>query len=140
MVRANFVKRRSDVFPVLPAGHRFADLALHGIVCAFVRQVTRNRISAMLSAIYKSPKKPETYLYVLRRDDFSQVPPALLATFGAPQLVTVLDLTSRATLAGADLVKVRQMLTDHGYYLQLPPPPEDLLKEHKNWLDSQNRQ
>ncbi|TXH97473.1 MAG: hypothetical protein E6Q75_04745 [Rheinheimera sp.] len=94
----------------------------------------------MLSAIYKSPKKPETYLYVLRRDDFSQVPPALLATFGTPQLVTVLDLTSRATLAGADLVKVRQMLTDHGYYLQLPPPPEDLLKEHKNWLDSQNRQ
>lgn len=94
----------------------------------------------MLSAIYKSPKKPETYLYVLRRDDFSQVPPALLATFGSPQLVTVLDLSSRTTLAGADLGKVRQMLTDQGYYLQLPPPPEDLLKEHKNWLDSQNRQ
>ena len=91
----------------------------------------------MLSAIYKSPKKPETYLYVLRRDDFSQVPAALLEMFGKPQLVTVLDLNSRASLAGADLAKVQQMLTDTGYYLQLPPPPEDLLKIHKNWLDGQ---
>ncbi len=91
----------------------------------------------MLSAIYKSPKKPETYLYVLRRDDFSQVPAALLEMFGKPQLVTVLDLSSRVSLAGADLEKVRHMLTETGYYLQLPPPPEDLLKSHKNWLDGQ---
>jgi uncharacterized protein YcgL (UPF0745 family) len=91
----------------------------------------------MLSAIYKSPKKPETYLYVMRRDDFRQVPAALLETFGQPQLVTVLDLASRTTLAGADLGKVRQMLTEHGYYLQLPPPPEDLLKIHQQWLTDQ---
>lgn len=91
----------------------------------------------MLSAIYKSPKKPETYLYVMRRDDFGQVPAALLETFGQPQLVTVLDLASRTTLAGADLAKVRQMLTEHGYYLQLPPPPEDLLKIHQQWLTGQ---
>jgi len=94
----------------------------------------------MLSAIYKSPKKPETYLYLTRRDDFSQVPAALLETFGSPQLVTVLDLSGRSMLAGADLNKVRQMLTEQGYYLQLPPPPEDWLKEHKNWLDTQTGQ
>jgi uncharacterized protein YcgL (UPF0745 family) len=34
-------------------------------------------------------------------------------------------------LAQADIEKVKQALTEQGYYLQLPPPPEDLLKQHK---------
>jgi len=88
----------------------------------------------MLTAIYKSTRKEQTYLYLAKRDDFSMVPAALLTMFGAPQLVTVLDLSRREQLAGADLVKVQQELTDKGFYLQLPPPAEDLLKEHKAWL------
>ena len=90
----------------------------------------------MLTAIYKSPRKDQTYLYLTRRDDFKIVPEALLKTFGAPQLVTVLDLSRRTELAGADLAKVRAALTEHGFYLQLPPPPEDLLKDHRDWLAS----
>ena len=92
----------------------------------------------MLTAIYKSPKKPETYLYLSKRDDFSAVPAALLETFGTPQLVTVLDVSGRSRLAGADLAKVQTMLTEQGYYLQLPPPPEDLLKQHQAWLGAQS--
>ena len=33
-------------------------------------------------------------------------------------------------LVNADIEKVKQALTEQGYYLQLPPPPEDLLKQH----------
>jgi len=91
----------------------------------------------MLTAIYKSSKRPDTYLYVPKRDDFSQVPAALLEMFGRPELVTVLDLASRQQLAGADLAKLQQDLTERGFYLQLPPPQEDLLKAHKAWLASQ---
>ncbi len=91
----------------------------------------------MLTAIYKSAKRPDTYLYVPKRDDFSQVPAALLEMFGRPDLVTVLDLAGRQQLAGADLAKVQQDLTERGFYLQLPPPQEDLLKAHKAWLAAQ---
>ena len=35
----------------------------------------------MLTAVYKSKKKADTYLFVEKREDFSRVPDALLATF-----------------------------------------------------------
>lgn len=92
----------------------------------------------MLTAIYKSPRKEQTYLYIKQRDDFKAVPEALLKTFGTPQLVTVIDLSKRSQLAGAELAKVQSALVEQGYYLQLPPPPEDLLKDHRDWLAQQN--
>jgi uncharacterized protein len=85
----------------------------------------------MLCAVYKSPKKQGTYLYVKQRDDFSAVPEVLLKTFGNPALVTLLNLARREQLALADIEKVKQALTEQGFYLQLPPPAEDLLAEHK---------
>jgi len=88
----------------------------------------------MLCVVYKSPKMDQTYLYVLRRDDFSAVPEALLKTFGQPQLVTLINLATKSKLAHADIDKVRLQLTEQGFYLQLPPPPEDLLKAHKESL------
>ncbi|EBZ0928192.1 hypothetical protein D7O09_16365, partial [Salmonella enterica subsp. enterica serovar Typhimurium] len=36
----------------------------------------------------------------------------------------------RKKLVNAELEKVKQALSEQGYYLQLPPPPEDLLKQH----------
>ncbi len=35
-----------------------------------------------------------------------------------------------AKLVNADLEKVKQALSEQGYYLQLPPPSENLLKKH----------
>ncbi|GAA3530156.1 YcgL domain-containing protein [Zobellella aerophila] len=84
----------------------------------------------MLCVVYKSPKKAETYLFVERRDDFSRVPAPLLATFGTPQLVMLINLATKTRLALADLNKVTLSLRTQGYYLQLPPPPENLLKAH----------
>ncbi|WP_166840902.1 YcgL domain-containing protein [Rheinheimera pleomorphica] len=85
----------------------------------------------MLCAVYKSLKKDSTYLYVQRRDDFSAVPDVLLKTFGTPVLVTLLNLAKREHLALADIDKVRQQLSEQGYYLQLPPPEDNLLAQHK---------
>ena len=59
------------------------------------------------------------------------MPEGLLQTFGTPQLVTILNLAKREKLAFADLDKVRERLNEQGYYLQLPPPQEDLLVEHR---------
>jgi uncharacterized protein YcgL (UPF0745 family) len=85
----------------------------------------------MLCAVYKSVRKDSTYLYVERRDDFSKVPDALLQTFGTPVLVTLINLARREHLARADIDKVKQQLQSQGYYLQIPPPVDNLLAEHK---------
>ncbi len=89
----------------------------------------------MLCAIYKSLKKPQTYLFVKKRDDFSDVPEALKEIFGTPNLVTIINLATKEKLAMADIDKVKENLVTQGYYLQLPPPTENLLKEHKATMD-----
>ncbi|KKC98008.1 MULTISPECIES: YcgL domain-containing protein [Photobacterium] len=85
----------------------------------------------MFCAIYKSPKKENTYLYIKTKDDFSDVPEALLSTFGTPQFVMVLKLSHERKLALADINKVREQLSSQGYYLQIPPPVTNLLDEYK---------
>lgn len=85
----------------------------------------------MLCAVYKSKNKLDTYLFVEKRDDFSKVPEPLLAMFGQPVFVMLLNLAKRQQLAQADLSQVKQQLSEHGFYLQLPPPTENLLDELK---------
>ena len=93
----------------------------------------------MLCAIYKSAKKAQMYLFVKTRDDFSLVPEQLMAMFGTPRLVTLTNLATKTKLAFADLDKVKTNLNDEGYYLQMPPPQEDLLKQHKIQMDAQKQ-
>lgn len=93
----------------------------------------------MLSAVYKSPKKADTYLFVEKRDNFERVPEALLEMFGQPELVMVFNLAGRERLGVADINKVQAGLTEQGFYLQLPPPPENLLDEHKASLTAQGK-
>ncbi len=58
--------------------------------------------------------------------------------FGQPQLAMILPLDGRKKLVNADIEKVKQALTEQGYYLQLPPPPEDLLKQHLSVMGAEN--
>jgi len=80
-----------------------------------------------LVSIFKSAKKDEMYLYVMKRDRFQRVPDPLLAQFGEPEHVMDLLLTSEKTLARVDVKKVMDELTHKGFYLQMPPPKESML-------------
>lgn len=82
----------------------------------------------MNAYIYRSPKKDEMYLYVAKKDDFSDIPEALLERFGKPQWVMAVDLSTRKHLAREDIEEVRTNLKSRGYHLQLPPTTEALLK------------
>ncbi len=84
----------------------------------------------MLCSIYKSPKKEGAYLYVPKKDDFSEVPQPLKDMFGKPVFVMVIKLDSRK-LAQVDVNKVKESLESEGFFLQLPPPPENLLETYK---------
>ena len=88
----------------------------------------------MICAVYKSLKKEATYLYVERRDDFSRVPSALLDIFGCPQFVMLLPLKADRPLSFVDVEQLHQALQTQGYLLQLPPPEENLLKQHRQQL------
>lgn len=75
----------------------------------------------MHCVIYKGSRKPESFLYIERPDDFTRVPEALLRMFGELELLMELDLASRTRLANADLEEVKRLLVEQGFYLQMPP-------------------
>lgn len=81
----------------------------------------------MLCAIYKSPKKAGMYLYVAKRDQFDQVPQALREMFGKPHFVMLFNLKGDKPLVRADKAEVLAKIESDGFYLQMPPPPENLL-------------
>ncbi len=83
----------------------------------------------MICAVYKSLKKADTYLFVNKKGQFDDVPAPLMQVFGPPQLVMLLPLQKRQQLGIADINKVKADLAEKGYYLQLPPPPVDMLQE-----------
>ncbi|WP_251359869.1 YcgL domain-containing protein [Kangiella sp. TOML190] len=80
----------------------------------------------MLSSIYKSAKRPDTYLYVPYQADLADLPETLMAMWGEPELVMHLDLDKKHKLALADINEVKSKLNEEGYYLQMPPSEEDL--------------
>lgn len=88
----------------------------------------------MICAVYKSPKKDATYLFVERRDDFSRIPDSLLTVFGKPQFVMLLSLKQTRSLAFVEPERLLEALAMQGYFLQLPPPEPDLLKQHRQQL------
>lgn len=81
----------------------------------------------ILTQIYKSPRRDETYLYVDKQRGLSVVPEALLNTFGTPQEVMLLMLTPDKKLARVQAADVCRQLLAQGYYLQMPPPRENYL-------------
>lgn len=85
----------------------------------------------MLTAVYKSSKKADTYLYIEKRDDFSKIPQPLMDMFGIPKYVMMFDLSKRDKLGIADIVLVKEKLSEEGFYLQLPPPEDNLLDQFK---------
>ena len=91
-----------------------------------------------ICSIYRSPKKNEMYLYVLKSDVLKRVPPELLAAFGTPYHAFDLVLSPERALAREDIHKVLENLDAQGYHLQMPPAgdeyiehlPEELLRRN----------
>ena len=71
--------------------------------------------------VYKSERRPDTYLYLAKEDDFESIPTALRDAMGELELVMGLALHSSRKLASADVERVMRELVDLGFYLQLPP-------------------
>ncbi|KPB74349.1 YcgL domain-containing protein [Pseudomonas cannabina] len=91
-----------------------------------------------ICSIYRSPKKSEMYLYVLKSDILKRVPPELLMAFGKPVHAFDLVLSPERALAREDINLVLENLDSQGYHLQMPPAedeyiehlPEELLRRN----------
>lgn len=75
----------------------------------------------MQSYIYKSLKKNELYLYLTKKDDFSDIPEPLLSSFGKIEFVMELEITAERKLAREDNQKVILGLQEKGFFVQMPP-------------------
>ena len=75
----------------------------------------------MQAYVYKSQRKPDTYIYLAKRDDFDALPAELGATLAPYAFVLEVALTPERRLAQADAALVRANLAERGFHLQLPP-------------------
>jgi uncharacterized protein YcgL (UPF0745 family) len=81
----------------------------------------------MQAFVYKSLRKPDTYLYLRERDAFGLLPEAVRAPLGALEFVMDLALAPGRNLARADAAVVRANLVEHGFHLQFPETQLDPL-------------
>jgi hypothetical protein len=81
-----------------------------------------------ICSIYKSPRKNEMYLYVLKSEALGRVPETLLAAFGPPVHAFDMVLTPQRTLAREDIHKVLDNLERQGFHLQMPPAEEEYIE------------
>ena len=91
-----------------------------------------------ICSIYRSPRKNEMYLYVLKSDALERVPENLLLAFGKPFHAFDLVLSPERKLSREDIHQVLANLEKQGYHLQMPPAedeyiehlPEELLRRN----------
>ncbi|QLF94353.1 YcgL domain-containing protein [Pseudomonas sp. ABC1] len=91
-----------------------------------------------ICSIYKSRRKNEMYLYVLKQDALARVPEALLAAFGAPIHAFDMVLSPERQLAREDIAQVLANLDQQGYHLQMPPPEDDYIQHLPEELLTRN--
>lgn len=75
----------------------------------------------MHAYVYKSLRKPDTYVYLAERDAFGCMPEAVRAQLGPLQFVLDVPLTPERRLARVDAAQVRDSLAARGFHLQMPP-------------------
>lgn len=79
----------------------------------------------LFCSIYKTRKKAGMYLFVDRQKGLKDLPEALLNQFGHPIHVNDMILSADRSLARADAEQVMDAIRDQGFYLQMPPPPDE---------------
>jgi uncharacterized protein YcgL (UPF0745 family) len=70
--------------------------------------------------IYRCSRKPDLYLYLAEKDDFSRVPAEIMRGLGMTEFSMELELTADTKLAKEDVAAVMKNLDEKGFHLQLP--------------------
>ena len=92
----------------------------------------------MICAVYRSSKRPNTYLFLTKKDDFSVIPAELLQVFGRPELVMLLTEDKLEKVLSVSKEKLLQELTTNRYWLWIRQEEENLLTQHRTYLSQEN--
>ncbi len=77
--------------------------------------------------VYRSKHKQGLYLYLVEKDDFSQVPESLLKMLGETTFSFEFDLSENRKLVRAEALEVIRNMKENGFFLQMPPAKDELL-------------
>ena len=77
--------------------------------------------------VYKSLRKPDTYLYLPKADAFASLPEAVGAPLQPWQFVLEFELAPEKRLPRVDAAVLRANLDAQGFHLQFPPSVLDPL-------------
>lgn len=92
----------------------------------------------MKTFIYKSSLKNELYLYIVNKDDFSDVPQSLYDSMGKePIFVMEITLSEAKPLARETVSHVIKNLQAQGFHVQMPPQVNNItaFKEPSNYVN-----
>ncbi|MBD3669653.1 MAG: YcgL domain-containing protein [Gammaproteobacteria bacterium] len=86
----------------------------------------------MITAVYKSRRKTDTYVYVIKQEDeatnLDVVPESVRTPLGQLDYVMDIDLSTRDKLARVDIEALKRALDENGLYIQMPPTQEELTR------------
>jgi len=82
--------------------------------------------------VYRSNTKPGMYLYLVEKDDFSDVPESLIKLLGDIVYSFEFDLSKNRKLVKAEALEVIRNMEENGYFLQMPPVKSELLGQKAN--------
>lgn len=74
--------------------------------------------------VYKSLRKPDTYVYLRQADEFEVLPGPIAKLLGTLAFVIEIELSSQRKLARENVDAVMVNLDSQGYHLQWPPVVE----------------
>jgi uncharacterized protein YcgL (UPF0745 family) len=75
----------------------------------------------MLCIVYKSSRRPDTYVYVADPDQLAKLPAALAQALGTLVEALRFELTPERKLAREDARLVSANIDHMGYHIQFPP-------------------
>ncbi len=82
--------------------------------------------------VYRSNKKQGMYLYLVDKDDFSDVPESLIKLLGDVVFSFEFDLSKDRKLVKSEALEVIRNMQENGYFLQMPPAKSELLGQKAN--------
>lgn len=75
--------------------------------------------------VYRSERKPNSYLMLPVQDDFSPISDELLTLFGEPKFSFSFELTPEREMAQANPKEVLENFSEKGFHLQLSSEDKD---------------
>ncbi|EIJ34479.1 YcgL domain-containing protein [Thiothrix nivea] len=76
--------------------------------------------------VYRSRRKPGSFLFLPEKGNFERVPGVLLKIFGEPEFSFDFELgAERKLMLAVEAPEIRRVMQENGFFLQLPPSEED---------------